>query len=134
MRRDADDRARVVFPREAWVAVADSYDALAGVYEWLVPEALLTPQGSAAAFADVVDMLPAGARVLDCAAGIGQLAVGLALRGFEVVASDASRAMVERARGTGCPARCRPVGGDVRLGGPWASGLAGIVRRSLLRR
>lgn len=71
---------------------------LAGVYEWLVPAELLTPEGSAAAFADVVDTLGGGARVLDCAAGTGQLAVGLALRGFEVVASDASAAMVERTR------------------------------------
>jgi len=78
--------------------VADSYETLSGVYEWL-PEPLLTPQGSAAAFADVVDTLPARARVLDCAAGIGQLAVGLA-----------------------------------RLGGPCTSGLAGILRRGLLRR
>jgi len=80
------------------VTVAGSYDALAGVYEWLVPESLLTPEGSVAAFAGVVDTLEDGARVLDCAAGIGQLAVGLALRGFEVVASDASPAMVERTR------------------------------------
>jgi SAM-dependent methyltransferase len=79
-----------------WVVVVDSYDTLAGVYEWLVPEPMLTPEGSVAAFAGVVDTLPAGARVLDCSAGIGQLAVGLALRGFEVVASDASRTMVER--------------------------------------
>jgi SAM-dependent methyltransferase len=80
------------------LTVAGSYEALAGVYEWLVPEPLLTPEGSVAAFAGVVDTLQDGARVLDCAAGIGQLAVGLALRGFEVVASDASPAMVERTR------------------------------------
>lgn len=73
-----------------------AYDTLAGVYDWLVPEALLTPEGSVAAFAGVVDGLPAGGRVLDCAAGTGQLAVGLARRGFEVVASDASPGMVER--------------------------------------
>jgi SAM-dependent methyltransferase len=72
------------------------YDALAGVYDWLVPEPMLTPEGSVAAFADVVDTLATGARVLDCASGTGQLAVGLALRGFEVVACDASPAMVER--------------------------------------
>lgn len=80
----------------AWLVVTESYGTLAGVYEWLVPESLLTPEGSVAAFADIVDTLDASARVLDCAAGIGQLPVGLALRGFEVVASDASRAMVER--------------------------------------
>jgi len=74
------------------------YDTLADVYDWLVPEALLEPEGSAAAFAPVVAELRAGARVLDCACGTGTLAVGLALRGFEVSASDASAAMVERTR------------------------------------
>jgi SAM-dependent methyltransferase len=72
------------------------YDTLAGVYEWLVPEALLTPSGAVDAFAGVVEGLRAGGRVLDCAAGTGQLAVGLALRGYDVAASDASPAMVER--------------------------------------
>jgi len=72
------------------------YDTLAGVYDWLVPEPLRTPEGAAAAF---VGVLPAGAtRVLDCAAGTGQLAVGLARAGFQVVASDASAAMVARTR------------------------------------
>ena len=74
------------------------YDRLAGVYDWLVPGALLTPAGSAAAFDIVLDELPAGARVLDCACGTGTLAVGMALRGFEVTASDASGEMVERTR------------------------------------
>lgn len=75
---------------------ATAYDTLAGVYEWLVPEALLTPSGAVEAFTGVIDGLPAGGRVLDCAAGTGQLAVGLALRGFTVAAADASPAMVER--------------------------------------
>jgi SAM-dependent methyltransferase len=75
-----------------------AYDTLAEVYEWLVPEPLLSPVGAAEAFASVVDVLPAGGRILDCAAGTGQLAVGLALRGFDAVASDASPAMVERTR------------------------------------
>lgn len=68
------------------------------MYEWLVPEPFLRPEGCVAAFGRVVDGLDPGARVLDCAAGIGQLAVGLRLRGFDVVASDASRAMVDRTR------------------------------------
>lgn len=72
-----------------------AYDGLADVYDWLVPEALLTPEGTVAAFGGLVS-LPSGGRVLDCACGIGQLAVGLALQGFEVVASDASPAMVQR--------------------------------------
>ncbi len=73
----------------------EPYGTLAGVYDWLVPDALLEPEGSVAAFASVVDGLAPAARVLDCAAGTGQLAVGLALRGFDVVASDVSSAMIE---------------------------------------
>jgi 2-polyprenyl-3-methyl-5-hydroxy-6-metoxy-1,4-benzoquinol methylase len=76
----------------------EPYDALASVYEWLVPDALLEPEGAVDAFSAVVGAIAPGARVLDCAAGTGQLAVGLALRGFEVTASDASAAMVERTR------------------------------------
>jgi SAM-dependent methyltransferase len=82
------------------------YGTLAEVYDWLVPDALLAPEESVAALADVVDGLRSGARVLDCAAGTGQLAVGLALRGFAVVASDASSAMIRRTRTL---ARCHGV-------------------------
>jgi SAM-dependent methyltransferase len=74
------------------------YDELAPVYEFLVPDARLEPEGAVAAFAPVVERLEPGARVLDCAAGTGELAVGLALRGFEVTAADASAAMIARAR------------------------------------
>lgn len=75
-----------------------AYGALASVYDWLVPDALLEPAGAVAAFGDVIADVPRGARVLDCACGTGQLAVGLAARGFDVVASDASAVMVERTR------------------------------------
>jgi SAM-dependent methyltransferase len=69
------------------------YDTLADVYDWLVWDGVLTPQGSAAAFEE---QLEPGARVLDCACGTGTLAVGLTLRGHEVMATDASPAMVQR--------------------------------------
>jgi SAM-dependent methyltransferase len=78
------------------VTDVEPYGTLAEVYEWLVPDALLQPEGAVAAFATVVDDLLQGAHALDCAAGTGQLAVGLALRGFDAVATDASRAMIER--------------------------------------
>lgn len=70
-----------------------AYDTIAAVYDFLVPDELLTAEGSAGAFASHVE---AGARVLDCACGTGTLAVGLALRGCKVVATDASPAMVQR--------------------------------------
>jgi len=78
--------------------VPGEYDSLADVYDWIVPEAVLTPEGSADAFAPYLEELTPGARVLDCAAGTGPLAVGLARRGFDVVATDASDGMVARTR------------------------------------
>lgn len=75
------------------MADTSAYDTIAEVYEFLVPDALLTPQGSAEAFSRHIEP---GARVLDCACGTGTLAVGLALRGHEVVATDASQGMVRR--------------------------------------
>ena len=76
---------------------AEAYQQLAPVYEWLLDDAIITPEGQLAAFAPLIDTLPPGARVLDCAAGTGLLAVGLALRGFDVTASDLSAAMLARA-------------------------------------
>ena len=73
-----------------------SYHALAEVYEWLISEAKLSPDDFVAAFDDVLGLLPANARVLDCSCGTGQLAVGLAGRGMRVDATDASEAMIRR--------------------------------------
>lgn len=73
-----------------------SYDALAGVYEWLISDAKSTPAEFAASFDDVLGLLPSDAHVLDCSCGTGQLAVGLAGRGMQVAATDASEAMVRR--------------------------------------
>ena len=106
------------------------YGALADVYDFLVPEALLSPEGSAAAFEQVTAELPAGARVLDCACGTGTLAVGLALRGFEVAASDASAAMVARTR-----ALAAERGVDVRAATrAWAELRGRALRRRAVRR
>ncbi len=96
------------------------YGTLAAVYDWLVPDALLSPERSAEAFAP---LLPPRGRVLDCAAGTGTLAVGLALAGFDVTASDASAEMIERTRAL-ADARGVDVRAEVRvwaelLGGPY---------------
>lgn len=72
------------------------YDVLAEVYEWLISDAKLTPAEFTAAFDDVTCLLPSNAQVLDCSCGTGQLAVGLAGLGMQVVATDASAAMVRR--------------------------------------
>jgi SAM-dependent methyltransferase len=84
--------------------VSAVYAALADVYDFLVPEALLSPEGSAAAYEPVLAELEPGARVLDCACGTGTLAAGIALRGFDVRASDASPEMVARTRARGIAA------------------------------
>src|SRR3954454_14532876 len=61
-----------------------------------MPEGKLTAAGSVATFNDLVEQLAPNARVLDCACGTGQLAVGLAALGLDVVATDASAGMVGR--------------------------------------
>ena len=81
------------------------YHSLADVYEFLTPEALLTPEGNVAAFAPWLPEPPA--RVLDCACGIGLLAAGLARAGYEVAASDLSPDMVARTRALGVAAEVR---------------------------
>jgi SAM-dependent methyltransferase len=78
------------------VVVVTSYNALAEVYEWLISDAKLAPAEFAASFDDVLSLLPSNAHVLDCSCGTGQLAVGLAGLGMQVVATDASEAMVRR--------------------------------------
>ncbi len=84
--------------READEVLLAYYEALPDVYEWLIPDAKLAPQGSVAALGDLVLSLPSDARVLDCSCGTGQLAVGLAELGFDVVGTDASAGMVRRTR------------------------------------
>lgn len=73
-----------------------SYNELGEVYEWLISDAKLGPVEFAASFDDVLGRLPSDAHVLDCSCGTGQLAVGLAVRGMEVVATDASAVMIRR--------------------------------------
>ena len=75
-----------------------TYETLAEVYDFLIPDDMVTPAGSAAAHDDALAGLAAGGHVLDCSCGSGLLAVGLAQAGFQVSASDISPEMVERTR------------------------------------
>lgn len=75
-----------------------SYSDLGEVYEYLISEAKLAPAEFAASFDDVLSLLPPHAQVLDSSCGTGQLAVGLAGRGMQVVATDASETMVRRTK------------------------------------
>jgi SAM-dependent methyltransferase len=82
------------------------YDSLAGKYHLMFPDwdASMARQAS-----QLAEFVPVGARVLDCACGIGTQAIGLAMRGYEVVGADlspvaGSRAVVEAsARGVSLP-------------------------------
>ena len=72
------------------------YDALASVYDFLVPESLLDPGGSFAGFRELVEDLPRGAAVLDRAwAGISGSRPGAGW--IRRTASGASAAMTARA-------------------------------------
>jgi SAM-dependent methyltransferase len=73
------------------------YDGLAGSYDLMFPDwdASMARQAS-----QLSEFIPPGARVLDCACGIGTQAIGLAQRGYSVVGTDlspkaAARAVVE---------------------------------------
>lgn len=79
------------------VVAVTGYGALVDVYEWLIGDDKLTPADSAAVYcSDLGSAVPPHVRVLDCACGTGQLAVGLASLGLDVVATDASDGMVRR--------------------------------------
>jgi glycine/sarcosine N-methyltransferase len=83
------------------------YDGLAGTYDLMFPD---WDASMARQAAQLSEFIPPGARVLDCACGIGTQAIGLAMRGYEVVGADlspvaVSRAVVEAsARGVSLPA------------------------------
>lgn len=71
------------------------YDALAAHYDLIYEdwEGAMRRQGQALA-----RLIPAGARVLDVAAGIGTQALPLAAAGYEVVARDLSEGAIDRLR------------------------------------
>ena len=54
-------------------------------------------RANAAAAARTAELIPAGARVLDCAAGTGQFSLAAAERAASVLCTDLSEAMLERA-------------------------------------
>jgi len=76
------------------------YDGLASVYHLMFEnwEASMTRQATALAAILEGCGVAGGARVLDCACGIGTQSLGLANSGFRVTGSDVSGGAVERAR------------------------------------
>jgi glycine/sarcosine N-methyltransferase len=98
--------------------VDDFYDELAHDYEWLFPDEAIgtagtvgaTSPGSKDILEEILKTLPRGARVLDCACGIGADAIALARNGYSVTASDGSASMVAEAR-----RRSRQFGAEVNI-------------------
>jgi glycine/sarcosine N-methyltransferase len=88
------------------MGVDDFYNDLAHDYEWLFPDEAIGSQGPVGATSlggkdlleGILETLPTGARVLDCACGIGADAVALVRRGYNVTASDGSASMVAEAQ------------------------------------
>jgi SAM-dependent methyltransferase len=79
-------------------SVADDYESLARDYDWLLTDDLREGAAVFETFGRVIERLGEGARVLDCACGTGWNAIALRRAGFETVATDASPAMIGRAR------------------------------------
>lgn len=77
--------------------MASEYDPLARDYHWLVADAILSGEYFIERHRRLLDALPSGARILDCACGIGSDAIGLARYGYDVTASDGSPAFVAEA-------------------------------------
>lgn len=71
-----------------WDRVAGLYD----LFEWS------NRKVNAAARARVGELVPTGARVLDCAAGTGEFSLAAAKRASSVLCTDQSEAMLNRAR------------------------------------
>ena len=74
--------------RTFWDRVAGLYD----LFEWS------NRKVNAAARARVGELVPAGARVLDCTAGTGEFSLAAAKRAGSVLCTDQSEAMLARAR------------------------------------
>lgn len=72
-----------------WDRAAGLYD----LFEWS------NRKVNAAARARVGELVPAGARVLDCAAGTGEFSLAAAKNAASVLCTDQSQAMLARARG-----------------------------------
>jgi SAM-dependent methyltransferase len=78
--------------------VTDPYAGLASDYHWLYDAFSMRVGTRTPGVQAAIAALPRGARVLDAACGVGIDAASLHRRGFDVVAADASPAMVEECR------------------------------------
>ena len=77
---------------------ASQYDDFASDYAWMLSDERMTGEPFAEAHRPLLESLPPGARVLDCACGIGVQALAVARHGYRVWGSDASAGMVAEAQ------------------------------------
>ncbi|HVZ77402.1 MAG TPA: class I SAM-dependent methyltransferase [Gemmatimonadaceae bacterium] len=90
-RPEAQLRGRGATVREFYDLLAPSYAAAISDWDGAVDRQARVLE------ALIADRVPRGSRVLDCAAGIGTQALGLAARGYHVTATDLSSAALDRA-------------------------------------
>ena len=72
------------------------YDEFAVNYHWLYSDYVLSGKPALEQNGDVLQDAGPKARILDCACGIGTLAIPLAKAGFDVSGSDGSAGMIEQ--------------------------------------
>ena len=94
-RHSASPNDRSEGPRTAQGSPRTFWDRVAGLYDLVE---LSNRQVNAAAAARVAELVPTGAKVLDCAAGTGEFSLAAAKRAGSVLCTDQSEAMLERAR------------------------------------
>ena len=84
---------------------ARAFDAVAPEYDGALGNNLLIQRMRACVIQKIVATFPRGARLLDLGCGTGIDAIDLASRGYEIVAIDSSRGMVERTHTRAASAR-----------------------------
>ncbi len=89
--------ANYQLPITHFVQTASAFDGVASEYDGPLGNNTLIQRIRSRVIARVVDTFPRGSRLLDLGCGTGIDAVDLASRGYEIVAIDSSRAMIDRA-------------------------------------
>lgn len=74
------------------------YDDFASNYSWLYSERILSGESFLEKYNKIFKSLSQGARILDCACGIGIDAIALYCKGYKVAASDISGRMIYEAK------------------------------------
>lgn len=74
------------------------YDQFSLDYHWLYSDRVLSGEPFLEQYRDLLASIPSGAKILDCACGIGIHAFALARFGFSVRGTDSSPVMVAQAR------------------------------------